>query len=543
MNIIGIIEVDLVENPIGLKNRCLDDFLGKPVLWHTVNGAKKIKSLSKVFIACRTRDEAAVRKATGGLDCFYVVTDEIIDIPQRRKLRAGRKWALSSWQGGIGRSMVYCEEGSPGMQYIIAKNDKADAVIKLPSAAPLVDAGLADAVIGKFKELKDKVDFMITGAPAGFNYEVISTEYLGRMAALKMTLKDVLDIRKNVYIPEPTVQEFFYRLEEKIVSCNYRFTWDADHHIGFLKSLAQAAGQNNIFRMGCNEIIGLADSNPGFYQGRAPREIDVEIIGKNNTSSIFAPKPYNPDAFMDLPVFKKFIDDASIMDDTKISFCGVGEPLLHPGLVEMLGYAKQKGIYGTHLETNAILLDEELCGRLLDSGLDVISVPIDAFGEKTYRETHGVDAYNTVVRNVETLLDLRARKNQFHPFVVVEFTKVRENISEMESFVNYWFEKADWVVLRGFNDRASQIEDKSLMHLTLGERELCWKLQNRMTISADGRAVMCGQDYCGKYVAGDIKKQSISEIWNCRFYNELRQAHRTGNYDANPLCMQCKDWS
>lgn len=543
MNIIGIIEVDLSENPIGLKNRCLDDFIGKPVLWHTVNGAKKIKSLSKIFVACRTRDETAVRKATDGLGCYYVVSDEITDIPQRRKLRAGRKWALSSWQGGIGRSMVYCEEGNPGLQYIIAKNDKADAILKLPSSAPLVDAGLAGAVIAKFMELKDKVDFIITGAPAGFNYEVISTEYLGRMAALKMTLKDVLDIRKNAYIPEPTVQEFFFRLEERIVSCNYRFTWDSDHHIDFLKSLARAAGEDGIFRMSCNEIIDLANRNIGFWQGRAPREIDVEITGKNNVSSIFAPKSYNPDIFMDLPVFKKLIDGAAVMDDTKISLCGAGEPLLHPDLMEMMVYAKQKGIYGTHLETNAILLDEELCGRLLDAGLDVISVPIDASGEKTYKETHGVDAYNTVVKNVKNLLEMRARKNQFHPFVVVEFTKVKENISEMESFVNYWFDKADWVVLRGFNDRAGQIEDKSLMHLTLGERELCEKLKNRMTILADGRAVMCGQDFCGKYAVGDIKKQTVRDIWDCLFYKELRQAHLTGNYDANPLCTQCKEWA
>jgi uncharacterized Fe-S cluster-containing radical SAM superfamily enzyme len=57
-------------------------------------------------------------------------------------------------------------------------------------------------------------------------------------------------------------------------------------------------------------------------------------------------------------------------------FRGLGEPLSHPNIVDMVRQAKALGL-SVELITNATLLDKSLASQLIDAGLDMLWVSLD----------------------------------------------------------------------------------------------------------------------------------------------------------------------
>jgi MoaA/NifB/PqqE/SkfB family radical SAM enzyme len=67
-----------------------------------------------------------------------------------------------------------------------------------------------------------------------------------------------------------------------------------------------------------------------------------------------------------------------------IRYTGEGEPLIHPRIFEMLDYAVQRsGTYVT-LTTNGTLLNERRIERLINTGVHVVDISIDAFHLETF---------------------------------------------------------------------------------------------------------------------------------------------------------------
>jgi len=62
---------------------------------------------------------------------------------------------------------------------------------------------------------------------------------------------------------------------------------------------------------------------------------------------------------LNLQLYKKIIDECCEYD-LQLTPQFFGEPLLHPQFIEMIKYAKLKGIDQIQFTTNAMLLDEKI---------------------------------------------------------------------------------------------------------------------------------------------------------------------------------------
>ena len=62
-----------------------------------------------------------------------------------------------------------------------------------------------------------------------------------------------------------------------------------------------------------------------------------------------------------------------------IRYTGDGEPLLHPNLPDMLRHAVERTGLPVNLTTNGILLTEQRAEQLVDAGVSVIDISIDAY--------------------------------------------------------------------------------------------------------------------------------------------------------------------
>ena len=68
---------------------------------------------------------------------------------------------------------------------------------------------------------------------------------------------------------------------------------------------------------------------------------------------------------MDFSLFRKIVDESKGRTELLYMANGVGEPLIHPNIIEMIEYANKNGIH-TILGTNGTLLTRDLTNRLFN---------------------------------------------------------------------------------------------------------------------------------------------------------------------------------
>ena len=93
-----------------------------------------------------------------------------------------------------------------------------------------------------------------------------------------------------------------------------------------------------------------------------PTHLEVEAASKCQMRCPMCYTTYMKDHFkgiMKMDLFKKIIDEAAANNTYSIKLSWRGEPLLNPYLVEMVKYAKLKGIKDVSFLTNAELLNEK----------------------------------------------------------------------------------------------------------------------------------------------------------------------------------------
>ena len=93
------------------------------------------------------------------------------------------------------------------------------------------------------------------------------------------------------------------------------------------------------------------------------------------------------ESFSNLPydVFVKTINDLPYGVET-IFFGGMGEPFVHPKILDMLVFCKEKG-YNVEILTNGSMLTEEVANKLMDMQLNKLWVSIDTLEDITGSDT------------------------------------------------------------------------------------------------------------------------------------------------------------
>ena len=91
---------------------------------------------------------------------------------------------------------------------------------------------------------------------------------------------------------------------------------------------------------------------------------------------------------LDNTVVYEIIDETARQGAYLMYFFG-GEVLLLPELPDYIAFAKKKGLM-TRLDTNGLLLNEEMVIRLRSSGLDQIGISIDSLKEEIHDQNRGI---------------------------------------------------------------------------------------------------------------------------------------------------------
>ncbi|MFN0044658.1 MAG: radical SAM/SPASM domain-containing protein, partial [Alphaproteobacteria bacterium] len=227
-----------------------------------------------------------------------------------------------------------------------------------------------------------------------------------------------------------------------------------------------------------------------------------------------------------------------------LRYTGDGEPLLHPRLSALLADAAARSGIQVALTTNGLLLDEERTNALLDAGVSVFDVSLDAHTPETYAQVRVHGTLSLAIANVRGLIAANAKRGR-PARIMVSFVVQLLNRHEAEAFDAFWkSEGVDFVVLRRQHSCAGEMSAvaTAMRAAAPSPRTPCLYPWERLVLKPDGSVVFCPADWHHEGAVGHLASETIRDIWTGPKMQALRRAHLGNDFSSHHLCGQCPDW-
>jgi MoaA/NifB/PqqE/SkfB family radical SAM enzyme len=282
------------------------------------------------------------------------------------------------------------------------------------------------------------------------------------------------------------------------------------------------------------------------YHHPLPAVILIENTNHCNAQCVMCPreKLTRKRGFMEFGLFEKIIKEVSGRSRKPVVHLhGFGEPLLDKSLPERIRLAKTCGIKHTYLVTNASLLFPGTARKIIQAGLDAMKISFYGTAEESYHATmRGLD-FNTALGNVRDFVRLRKELNKRTPKLILQYIPQEANGAKTEEFQSLWRSVLDKRAGDCLNFTSLDNFGGGRAYNRVGERivSVCFYPWAALSVLCDGRAVTCCVDYNGLQTVGDLKAQSVMEIWNGPVLSSIRRNFGKLDYSGFPTCLRC-DW-
>lgn len=279
-----------------------------------------------------------------------------------------------------------------------------------------------------------------------------------------------------------------------------------------------------------------------------PLVLNIEPTNDCNLRCYICPrnKSKRKTGYMDFNFFTGIIDECKKYNKLKmINFHKDGESLLHPRIFDMIRYTADSQIAQTlHLNTNALELDNESAEKFILSGIDDVTMSVDAARKETFLQLKGFDLLDKVEFNIRHILELKRKKNLKKPFIrvkIMEFDKITEE--EIHEFISQWKDVADDVQVTGIHSWSGAIKGLKVTDEIKSKRIPCILLWYLLAINWDGEVSACNVDWNLSAVVGNAKNSSLHDIWNGEKIKKLRMAELMDNHEFAEVCKECIVWA
>jgi radical SAM protein with 4Fe4S-binding SPASM domain len=233
---------------------------------------------------------------------------------------------------------------------------------------------------------------------------------------------------------------------------------------------------------------------------------------------------------MDFDLFRKIVDECAALGITHVRMHNYGEAFLDKQLVEKVRYAKSRGIAEVGMISNGSLITEDVARAMIEAGLDAINISVDAAGKEVFERTRVHLDYDTVIGNIRTLARLRQEMGRKRPRLILSFVRQHDSADE-RAFIEEWSRVADKVHVTDLHNWAGTLNATSDVNYP------CYRLWLTFTVLWDGRVSLCCADFDGRNVLGDLRTQTIAQIWNSPAYRAVRRQHLQSG--GPEICRSC----
>ena len=323
---------------------------------------------------------------------------------------------------------------------------------------------------------------------------------------------------------------------------------------------------------------------------KLPHFVQIEPVGQCNLRCQMCPIQFRHDgpphgvAFMDYDAFTRLIDQFT--RSTELHLQGLGEPMMHPRLFDMIEYAAKKGIRVTST-SNMTLLSPRRAERCVTSGLAELNISVDSATPEIYERIRVGARFERVERNVALLQETRARLRSEQPrlkLVGVLMRQTLEGLPDLVRLTHAWgigelfvqqlchdFAESslpeeyrpmrefvdeqtllgeDWQHIERVFDETRDVADELGIELRLpspranphppgtpGPRRCDWPWV-RSYVSYQGLAMPCCTIATpDRFNFGNMAERGVESVWNGPAYDDFRQ--RLNSEDPPEICRTC----
>lgn len=270
---------------------------------------------------------------------------------------------------------------------------------------------------------------------------------------------------------------------------------------------------------------------------------------------------------MPLEYFLPVLDDvrSKMVPNSILVITTGGEPLVRKDICECGRAIRERGFHWG-MVSNGMLLDEQMCNRLLDSGLETIAISLDGFEPEHNWLRGNSNSFRMAERAIKTLVG--------RPITWDVITCVnKKNYSQLREFKQYLISLGvkHWRIFtiapmgRATDNDELQLNDQQFrdlmdfivatrkeekVHLNygcegfLGNYEcnvrdypyFCQAGINVASVLADGSISGC-LSIRSHYHQGNIYKEKFTDVWERRFI-----PYRNHEWMHTGICSDCKMW-
>lgn len=239
-----------------------------------------------------------------------------------------------------------------------------------------------------------------------------------------------------------------------------------------------------------------------------------------------------------------------------LSYYLIGESFANKNFIQMLKLAKEANVADTMTATsNASLIGDKVWGPLCDSGLDMLRCSIMGTDEEKYkvRGNSGVTLAK-VMANISGLKQYRDSHGLKKPHICLRtHTTTKEEADDFKSkfsgigdelFVDFLF---DWNGAMGKDEQGrgifSKVTDEQMYEQKkfFGDhsKQVCPYPFYVLIVLSDLKVTICSTDWAHWNTVGDLRKETLSQIWHGEKIKEFRRMHLQKRRCELDACKNC----
>ncbi|MCX7177009.1 MAG: radical SAM protein [Proteobacteria bacterium] len=276
-----------------------------------------------------------------------------------------------------------------------------------------------------------------------------------------------------------------------------------------------------------------------------PREFQIDITDRCNQRCNFCSNWKLAKAReMESALVCRVLDEAYQFGSRIVGIYGTGEPFMSKNLALYVAHAHECGYEYTYIDTNGALATIDRAGPAIDAGLGSLKFSINAGTRESYREVHGRDDFEAVIKNLANIAEYRRQtgaKTRIYVSMVVT-DRVKDEIELLRVLVEPHVDK--WYPRRLFNCCGNNPENASLGELEAYnirgriKSDRCFQPFKGFMITPEGYMAACVLDYQRALVFADINTMTLKEAWESPVARRFRERHSVGDTDGM-ICYNC----
>ncbi|MFL6236341.1 MAG: radical SAM/SPASM domain-containing protein [Thermoanaerobaculia bacterium] len=245
--------------------------------------------------------------------------------------------------------------------------------------------------------------------------------------------------------------------------------------------------------------------------------VSLEAHTVCNQSCYFCPVSIAPreDYFMPTPLYERIVGELAAYRDTieAVFMINYNEPTADKRFVDQVRAIKAAGLPPAVLTNGTGLNPDRVDALLAMGGLRFLSINLSTLDRERYQRDRGGDHLPVVLRNLDYLRDKPLAEVMDMAVLGTgdddhkrDFEEISQRFAGSRFDVKY-YEVMDRAGYLQIGHRPASRERRLCGCENVGSRPL-----QHLHITPRGTCVLCCEDYDGKYVVGDLTRESVAEV-------------------------------